>query len=284
MKKRCICGQSARLPLCDGAHAKEGWGCGQDLGPDVASVFVASPSLINLSNRLAHRFGGVSANVVVDPIRTVRLVVLCDGHGICELSRRMESIDYTELHLLAVDQHPSTLAWAFEDAVFSAQVDTEAPHLWQRVETLVSGTPRGVIRRARPVVFLSHAVADEGVIFPTVQTLRNQYGMEVFLCADSIPVGSAWRTRIEEALEGCTVFLLLASAHANRSVFCAFEAGCAVGRGKRMRLVCLDESGPPAPLQEIQGPNVQRIMACKPWLEAQDALLEACLDALGDED
>ena len=37
--------------------------------------------------------------------------------------------------------------------------------------------------------FLSHAVADENLLIPVVDRLREQYGAKLFLCGDSIPTG-----------------------------------------------------------------------------------------------
>jgi len=280
MKKRCICGRSTLLPLCDGSHAREGWRCGEARGVDVPLVFLASPSLVNVAERLAHRFEGVSANAVSEPLRAEQLVVISDGHAVAELKRQLGRITHERLTLIAVDQDPGALAWAFGDAELRGRADSAAPNLWGQIEALVSAPSAVTDEPVKPVVFLSHAVADEAAIYPAVRALREHYGLEVFVCADSIPAGSAWRREIDAELARCDVFLVLASEHANASVFCAFEAGCAVGLNKPIRVVCLDGQGPPAPLQDIQGSDVRRLLARKPWLEPSDAILEACLEAV----
>ena len=280
MKKRCICGESAILPLCDGSHGRAGWQCGRTAGVEVTLAFLASPSLINVAERLAHRFEGVAAHMVDERIRTERLVVVSDGLGLAELKRQIGRVNSERLSLVVVDQEADALAWAFEGAEIAGRVDSGSPNLWGQIEALVSAPTEPIAATDKPVVFVSHAVADEGRIFPAIRALREHYGLELFVCADSIQPGRAWRQEIDAELQRCDLFLVLASEHLNRSVFCAFEAGYAMGQGKPIRIVCLDREGPPAALKDIQGADVTRLIARKPWLDPPDAILEACLEVI----
>lgn len=86
--------------------------------------------------------------------------------------------------------------------------------------------------------FMSHAVADEGLIVPVVERLRDLYGAQLFLCGDSIPTGSNWQHSIMEGLRGADVFVLLLSAAVKRSHFCSYEVGYAMGTGKDVKVRC----------------------------------------------
>ena len=70
-------------------------------------------------------------------------------------------------------------------------------------------------------------------------------------------------------------------AAANASTFCAFEAGLAAAMEKPVFIVSLDGAAPPSHLQHIQSADVPRVVRSRPWLTAEDAALEAVLDALG---
>lgn len=102
-----------------------------------------------------------------------------------------------------------------------------------------------------PRVFVSHAVSDEAVILPVVDRLRALYGLEAFVCADSIADGADWAGAIAAALEASDCFLLLLSAAVRRSHFCSFEVGYAVGKGVPLRIISLDGTLPPAFVQHV---------------------------------
>jgi len=153
--------------------------------------------------------------------------------------------------------------------------------LWARVETSVMGETAKVAGVAeRPSIFVSHGVVDEPRIFPILETLREQYGLTLFVCADSINPGTDWQREIVEQLQRCDLFLALNSAATSRSVFCAYEAGMAAGLNKKTRVVSLDNSELPLHLRGIQAVDVPRLLARKPWLTESDGLLDACLWAV----
>lgn len=85
MQRRCICGRSARFPICDGAHVGQGWQCEPE--PTLARrCFVAGPHLHSLAERLAHAHDGVAAHK--GPAgRCVELVALSDGTDLDVLPR-----------------------------------------------------------------------------------------------------------------------------------------------------------------------------------------------------
>ena len=85
---------------------------------------------------------------------------------------------------------------------------------------------------------------------------------------------------IVDHLRRCDLFLVIASHAAGSSLFCAFEAGMAVALNKPVRLVLLDDAALPAYVSGLQAVDVPRLMKRKPWLDACDAVLDACLTAI----
>ena len=130
-----------------------------------------------------------------------------------------------------------------------------------------------------PRLFLSHATADEAHLMPAVAALR-ALGIEVFLCGDSIPQGSRWWDEIRAALQACDRFLLVLSASSVDSTWCAFEAGAALAWDKPVQLISLDGSLPPSFLAHLQMQDLPRIQRLRPWLDAEDALVEALVAPL----
>lgn len=279
-KKRCICGQSMAMPLCDGKHRTEGWNCGEMTNEVVPLAFVASANLRNLADRLAHRFSAISLNSLDGDLRSERLVILADGHNLERLKQWSERCQAREQTLIGVGVDPRVIQWAFPRAGFLRVSDHPAESLWHVVESAVLAKPEETAPLPRPAVFLSHSAEDEGALYPVLNVLREQLGVKVFLCADSIPAGAAWRQEIRQNLDSCDLFLYIASERSNGSVYCSFEAGMAAALGKRIRIVSLDGSLPPAHLQDIQAAAVPRLMQRKPWLSRSDAILEATLEAV----
>lgn len=278
-KRLCICGRSARAPLCDGSHRTEAWSCARVPGPDVPLAFLSDRTYANLADRLAHRFDGVVLEGESRPSRVRRLVVLTGGDALAGLQARVASMPHDTCTVMAIGISSTALGWAFPDAEYTTLSTLSGAALWAEAESfLASG--RGVrTRTRRPRVFLSHAHQDEATLFPSVDALRSVHGLDMFVCADSIPGGADWQGTIERELRERDLFLAVISEHAARSTFCAFEAGMAVALDKPLRLVSLDGAPPPAHLQHLQSADVPRLRARKPWLPSDAALVEAMLDA-----
>ncbi|MEE2752093.1 MAG: TIR domain-containing protein [Myxococcota bacterium] len=279
--KRCVCEHSSTFPLCDGSHVSEGWTCAAQGEQSVPMVFVASGSLGSLAERLAHRFGGAVADTLGGGRSADRLIVLTDGHDISGLHEKVARVDARERVLITVGIEPAVASWAFE-GWNSVHIPESGPAmLWRAAETALEQVPRPASTRGEPPrVFLSHSVKDEGKIFEVIDTLRKDFGIPIFVCADSIASGTDWLNTIRTELHGCDLVLFLASSDANNSAFCAFEVGFASALGKPIHVVCLDASTPPLHLENLQAIQTDRLRARKPWLGASDALLEACLEAL----
>ena len=268
------------MPLCDGSHRSEGWECSGDTTEVVRFAFAANDNLRNLADRLAHRFQGRSLHSAADSARCERLVLVTDGQDVDALRRISAAVRRTETLVLCIGMDPSVLGWAFPEAICVGIEDETGPLLWTRVQEAVSeSSPAAAVERPR--VFLSHSVLDEQELFPSIEALRNHFGLELFVCADSIPSGSGWHEEIRRRLEACDLFLFVGSEAAAASAFCAFEAGMAFALNKPIHVLSLDGSPPPTHLQSIQAVDVVRLRARKPWLTHADAILEACLTTLG---
>ena len=275
-KKRCVCSLSKIFPLCDGRHQSEGWRCGEPSNDIITTAFMASPGLVNLADRLAHRFNGTSLHLSQGDIQCNRLVIITDGHDLDHVRANAARVSSTKRLVLGVGLEKSVLSWAFPDTELISLVD-EPNLLWIAAEQAVlkgSGEPVSV---TAPHIFLSHAVDDESIIFPVIENLRDHFGLKIFVCADSIPSGSKWRDEINRQLNHCGLFLFMASQHSAESVFCAFEAGSAMAMGKEIRLINLDGASLPSYFQDVQAMDVCRLLKRKPWLTQEAGILESCL-------
>ncbi|MDP6507243.1 MAG: toll/interleukin-1 receptor domain-containing protein, partial [Planctomycetota bacterium] len=128
--------------------------------------------------------------------------------------------------------------------------------------------------------FISHAVADESLIMPAVEYLRQYFDAGLFLCADSIETGSVWQKEITEALEAKDCFICLLSEASLASHFCSFEIGVASALEKPLIQISLDGSMPHVFIQHLQAIDLPRIVKQKPWLDVEDALLDELLKVL----
>ena len=206
-------------------------------------------------------------------------MILSDGQGMSELRAVCEHIDSKVRLVIGVGVINQALAHAFPKAGFVSVPDENASVLWKSTEAAVSGDLPPSPSSQGPKVFLSHAVHDEDRLFPTIHTLREQFGTQVFVCADSVPMGSPWRASIADHLKRCDLFVLVASKASLSSVYCAFEMGMAIALKKDIRIVTLDGVSPPAFVSDIQAIDIERLVARKPWLDESDGLLDAMLEA-----
>ena len=284
-KKRCVCGRSTRLPICDGSHHQEGWRCSAVAEIPVNMVFAAGPHLVNLADRLAHRFGCVSLNDLNGEIRTESLVILSDGTDVQWLHNKITRVEAEKVRVVGIGVPIEVLQWAFPDYPCAEISDEKTTALWRSVVSAISSEPgQTILQNVPPKVFVSHAVADEGLLFPVLDVLRKQYGVELFVCADSIPVGDAWQDEIRRQLSTCDLFLLIASPAVMKSTYCAFEVGMATALDKPIRVIALEEEATPSYVAHLQGMCIERLLLRKPWLSPDEGLLDAMLDILGTRD
>ena len=282
VQKRCACGRSTTYPLCDGSHSSEGWRCSAVTEAPINLGFIGGPHLVNLADRLAHGLGGISVHSSGVSVRVNELIVLTDGSDVQWLRQHIRAVEAIRTRVIGVGVELQVLQWAFPTHTCVTVSDDQPTALWTNVVSAVRAQPmpqeQSVI--VRPRVFVSHAVADEGQLYPVLNTLREQYGLELFVCADSIPVGEAWQDEIRRQLVACDLFLLVSSRSVMTSTYCAFEVGVATALEKPIRVIALEEDSTPAYLAHLQGMSVERLLMRKPWLMPDEALLDAILNVV----
>lgn len=274
---RCVCGRSARFPVCDGSHTEAGWTCASAAAA-VGVCVVAGHHLRSVAERLAHHLGGVAAHSVSGPIRARRVVALCDGTDLDELLAEVPRLRAGERLALAVDIPAAALARALPGWDLRSVCPPDPLHLWRALLEALNAPSVELGRLHRG--FVSHAVADEPVLQPVLDYLRGTAGAELFTCGDSIRPGTQWQAEIMAGLERAERFVLVGSAAAFASTFCAFEAGWAVARGLPVRIIALDETPVPPFLAHLQAADVPRIRRARPWLSPPEVLVESLLQAL----
>ncbi len=275
--QRCICGQSRRLPLCDGSHRSAGWQCGGPVQPVIAHVFAAGHHFPALALRLAHSRGGSALQQLDGPVRTAELVVITDGTDLSALLPDLARVHAQTTRLVVIGADADWVRGALPGARCVQVADTPDPTLlWTRIHAALDGPQAAPDAAPSPRLFLSHAVADEPRIISVVQTLR-ALGVDVFLCGDSIRSGVDWRGRIEDALRQADRFVYVLSQASKDSTWCAFEAGMATALRKPTQVLSLDETIPPSFLAHLQMDNIERTRKLRPWLNTDEAILEVLL-------
>ena len=276
-KKRCVCGLAKSFPICDGSHSTTSWNCKFKKTLTVEKCFIAGGYYLNLAEKLAHRFSGISAHQQKGPVKTQQAIYITDGHDLPELLIETERIETGKTIVIGVGLPQSVLTKAFKNADIHCVPDFPLGSLWIYVEKICEGgIPPDDLTVAKSI-FLSHATADEPNLFPAVAFLRKHLGLNIFVCADSIALGSSWLPTIRQQIKDKDIFLYIASNASNRSTFCAFECGFAMAIKKPFRIISLDGTPPPAHLQDIQALEVPRIRKRKPWLQDFESIVEAFL-------
>ena len=275
MAKRCICGRSTRLPLCDGSHADLAWACRAERSGRVPYAFVAGPHDENFAERLANELAGVAVHSIGGDVAADEVVVLASPAGLDEVDRLLKRVDAPRRRVIALEA-AAVIAGAFDGwQIVEAGGDTL--ELWRSVRAAVTGQPADVAERELQATFLSHAVADEPLILPAVDYVRRHLDADVFLCADSIETGAIWHDTIVNELQARPAFVWLLSRAANSSSFCAFEIGYAMALNKPLTIISLDGTRPPAYVQHLHMIDLQRQRQARPWLDAREALIESLM-------
>jgi hypothetical protein len=275
MARRCICGRSRTLPLCDGSHRSDAWTCAPSAAVSHARLFVAAPHNANIAERLAHARQGVALHHLDGPVSAEEVVVITDGAGLDLLTTALRRVTGQRQRVLLIGGDPAMLGGVLGGAVVAVP-DADHPALLWRSLLGALEAPVAPAAGPPPRLFLSHASADEAVLAPAVAVLR-RLGVEVFVCGDSIPGGARWWDTILTALHRCDRFVLVLSQAARRSTWCAFEVGAAVVADKPIRLISLDGLPPPSFVSHLQMSDLPRIRAQRPWLSEPDAIIEALL-------
>lgn len=115
----------------------------------------------------------------------------------------------------------------------------------------------------KPIVFLSHSSKNKRELIALKQLLdRKAVGfIDFFLSSDgqSIPLGTNWVQRLNEALKNTKLMFVFVSREALESEWLLFESGYAYGNGIHVVPYCLpgaDMKHLPAPLKLLQAHNL----------------------------
>jgi hypothetical protein len=99
-----------------------------------------------------------------------------------------------------------------------------------------------------PRVFASYADSDRPFIQQMVRLLRLLRGW-VFFAPDSIRLGSPWESELRAAIKKCSFMVVFWCEHARSSAWVEREYSMALGLGKRVIPVLLDDTEVPDPLE-----------------------------------
>ena len=276
---RCYCGKSESYPRCDGKHTELGWSCGNTDDVDPILLFSASPKSYNLAQRVADHLQGTSILNARELFFCKTFVYFCDGSDYdhwAHLSSKINADRKILINLGANLPHPNDADWQ----VYYIAENEIYPIV--EIEQILQGQSQAIKHLNSKKVFVTHAVEDEVRLEPIIQKLRQFLAWDLFVCNDSIKSGP-WFEQIRDKLQVCDIQLFIISEASNRSVFCAFEAGLGMAWAKSTTMVSLDGSKPPSYLQHLQMWDAVRIGKQKPWLNAQEILMNCILNALGSD-
>ena len=278
--KQCICGRSQRFPICDYSHKEESWSCRENDLEVYGDLFVAADHLSNYAEKLAFELKGASLHRVYGTVVTQRLIVLTDGLSIAKLKHQLMRVQAQEFVVIGLGIDAALLKAAFPKALIRAMPSVAPSKTWVELKKVMLHLELEDPTYDLPDLFCSHAVQDEDLLFPAVETLRDAFGLNVFFCADSIQQGAQWRSDIMMQLRSCELFIFCASKAASSSLYCSFELGMAVALNKPIRVLSIDSSGLPAPIADLQALDLGRLNVRKPWLDSEQLLLDAFLSLL----
>lgn len=244
-------------------------------------AFVAGRHNENLAERLGSELQGIAVHGVKHAVRADRLVVIADAATLAEVRELAARVEAPRWRIVALDLDPGVVAAFFPDCEIVTATGEGAIALWRSVRDAVTRPADALpVPRALTPAFVSHAVADEPAILPTLDYLREQAGADLFVCADSIAVGTRWHDTLVGELERRPALVWLLSKRSSQSTFCSFEVGFATAAGKRVVIVSLDGERPPSFAQHLHAIDVERRRATKPWLDPHEALADAVIEAL----
>jgi len=289
-KIRCACGKSQQMPWCDGSHKNSQWDCESQIQQPIARGILCAPALANLAKRICWRFDAqamqlnMPQNLPNDSKSSVQLgnylVIIDDGSGINQLKQTLASVEFQQVLYVAIDFEPQAIATALGIKQY-VNLSGELLDIFVQLESMLAKWYQGSLSfEHQPLgcpslkrLFISHAVADESVILPAIESLRQLTDIEVFMCFDSIKTGEKWRRQIDSSLTKSDVFISMISASSLPSTYCAYEVGFAQALQKPMYLISLDGSLPPAFISHIHALDLPREIAAKPWLDQQSSLI-----------
>lgn len=280
--KLCICGRSSKYPLCDNGHQDEDWSCVIE-ETTALHGFASSVRYQNIVQKLAAHYKGDILKLGNLKPQVDTLIIIIDGTDLEQPLAIYEQANYRQAIVICFGVGGQFIQPVFPQANIYHFEEGEVFHAFNHVKSILiqKPTPFKMASKSQlPSIFLSHAVLDEELLMPAIEYLNQYYKTDIFTCADSIRSGSRWQKEIIRALNTQDIFVILLSEAYNRSLFCAFEVGCAYALEKNMVAISLDGSMPPAFIQHLQVTDLPRIQKRMPWLDIKDILVDELLRVL----
>ena len=281
VRKRCVCGGSAKLPFCDGSHQSAKWSCkGEEAKTEI--LVAASPILYSYAERLAHFLGGQACHQS-SQLSAKKLIRLIDIH-VCRPAPHIQAEHVLNISI-GVPLQLLVQAIPMHEAITYLE-DDEPSLLWRSLKSKCKqeesweAYPLKRDFTELPILFLSHAILDEAILMNPIAKLRDYFGLNIFVCADSLVAGGRWRDDIQIALDRSDLMLVAFSKHLRRSTFCAYEIGYAHGKGIKTIAISLDGTAPPEYLSHLQCIDLSRRQVLMPWYTQQDLLIFVTMELL----
>ena len=278
--RRCICGHSSQFPICDGQHQQKGWGCTTSPQKQLKMGIIAGENYFSLAEKLASHLKAQVVGFSSDACLYQTILILSDGTDLEEISSRVAHIQYKEARIITIGIPASFLASSFPNTRSVAQISANMRDLW--VELLAAISTK-ITKRQDPTmtkIFISHSTKDGEFLSPVINYLRQYFGLEIFLCSDSILGGELWYPKIISALENTDAVFAIHSQNFTSSHFCSFEMGAARALQKRVLIIALDDTPLPVFLQDIQADFLSIHQSKKSWLSPQESLIDIIMNKI----
>ncbi len=281
-KAICVCGKSKTFPICDGSHHSANWSC-QSKQNWVKIGFCASPRYQNIALKCADHYKGANCLPGKSYPQLDTLIIITDGTDLQFPSEIYPKIQAQQSFVITLGIQGDFLSKHFPQAKIITSPLSNPLHAFKNIKTQVDLILKGksppenppfLTSKAPKNIFLSHAVLDEAIIMPVVEYLRDYLNVSIFVCTDSIELGTNWHQEIIQGLQQQEHFVALISKPYLASHFCSFEIGMAFALKKTINFISLDGSMPHVFVQHLQCIDLPRLKTLRPWLEIEDLLLD----------
>lgn len=278
-KAICVCGKSKIFPICDGSHHSANWSC-QSKQNWAKIGFCASPRYQNIALKCADHYKGANCLAGESYPQLDTLIIITDGTDLQFPSEIYPKIQAQKSYVITLGIHGHFLSNHFPQSKIITAPLSNPLHAFKTIKTKVDLILKGkssqenLSSSAPKNIFLSHAVRDETNIMPVVEYLRDYLNVNIFVCTDSIGLGTNWHQEIIQGLHKQEHFVALISKSYLASHFCSFEIGMAFALKKTINFISLDGYLPHVFVQHLQCIDLPRLKTLRPWLEIEDILLD----------
>ena len=278
----CICGKSKIYPQCDETHEGSQWSCEAPEIVETELVISTSIELYNLAKLLAFKLDALVITEYHD--KTVKRLI-----RLCTLSNPYPTphVQADQTLNVAIDIPPELILKHKAEPVYPV-TNLEPKDLYKSILQAVRTEQNWVLNHSqlsritlKNKIFLSHAVVDQPRLHKLIHLMRVRYNLDVFVCSDSLALGSEWYSTIIDSLAESDLVIQVVTENTNKSTFCAFEAGYSLAAGLPLLLICYDQGvRPGAHLQHLQASELWKTKLIKPWLSQEELALAVVFEML----